>query len=61
MPFKYVSFDVSTPEEVSEAVFGYFEAVKKLETAELAELDAMFPKSPEKYIKTFVTSRFLVR
>ncbi len=61
VPFKYVSFDVSTPEEVSEAVFGYFEAVKKLETAELAELDAMFPKSPEKYIKTFVTSRFLVR
>ena len=56
-----VSFNPSGPDEVRKAVFGFFEAVNSIENTSLAKLDNLFPKSPEKYLKTFVTNKAFVR
>ena len=50
-----ISFAPSRPEEVNDAVFVFFEAVKSVYDGAFAELDSSLPESPENYISTFTT------
>lgn len=56
-----ISFDPAAPDEAREAVFAFFEAVKSVENTALAQLDALFPKSPDKYLRKFVTNTAFIR